>query len=225
MTSSGVSRAGTVGPVSTPTRGARRRTATRAALVAAARGLLADHAPAEVSIQSVTDAADVGFGSFYNHFESKTELFEVVVAEVLEEHGVLLDAVAGTLDDPAAVVAVSLRTSGRLALLSPETARILLRSGLAVVSAPTGLAPRALRNLRDGMAAGRFTAGDPRTAQVVIGGGLLGVLSAHLDSPAAELEAAVDELAELALRMLGLDPAEAAAIAHAPLPAVDWLAR
>jgi AcrR family transcriptional regulator len=28
-----------------------------------------------VSIQEITEAADIGFGSFYNHFESKEQLF------------------------------------------------------------------------------------------------------------------------------------------------------
>ena len=40
----------------------RRKARTRAALVAAARELLASRDPAEVSIQEITDAADVGFG-------------------------------------------------------------------------------------------------------------------------------------------------------------------
>jgi hypothetical protein len=31
--------------------------------------------------------ADVGFGPFYNHFSTKSELFEAAVADVLEELG------------------------------------------------------------------------------------------------------------------------------------------
>jgi len=40
----------------------RRKAQTRAALVSAARDLLTSRDPAEVSIQEITDAADVGFG-------------------------------------------------------------------------------------------------------------------------------------------------------------------
>ena len=40
----------------------RRKARTRAALVAAARQLLTHSDPAEVSIQEITDLADVGFG-------------------------------------------------------------------------------------------------------------------------------------------------------------------
>jgi len=62
----------------------RRKARTRASLVAAARTLLASRDPAEISIQEITDAADVGFGSFYNHFRSKQDLFDAAVDEVLE---------------------------------------------------------------------------------------------------------------------------------------------
>src|SRR4029079_10034250 len=71
-----------------------RKARTRAALVAAARELLASRDPAEVSIQEITDTADVGFGSFSNHFASKQDLFDAAVGEVLEEHGAMLDGIS-----------------------------------------------------------------------------------------------------------------------------------
>ena len=71
----------------------RRKARTRSALVTAARELLTSRDPAGVSIQEITEAADVGFGSFYNHFESKQELFDVAVDEVIEEHGAMLEKI------------------------------------------------------------------------------------------------------------------------------------
>ena len=47
------------------------------------------------------NTADVGFGSFYNHFSSKAELFEAAVADVLDELGALLDQLSVDVDDPA----------------------------------------------------------------------------------------------------------------------------
>ena len=44
-----------------------------------------------VPVLEITQAADVGMGSFYNHFDSKEELFEAAVADVLDNHGALLD--------------------------------------------------------------------------------------------------------------------------------------
>ena len=49
----------------------RRKARTRQALVDAAVQLIAEGRGERASIQEITDAADIGFGSFYNHFDSK----------------------------------------------------------------------------------------------------------------------------------------------------------
>jgi AcrR family transcriptional regulator len=67
--------------------------------------MLASRDPAEVSIQEITEAADVGFGSFYNHFGSKADLFDAALAEAMEELGQLLDDVTRDIDGPAQVFA------------------------------------------------------------------------------------------------------------------------
>lgn len=73
----------------TPARGAalnrveRRKAQTHKKLVDAARAMLANDTAAQASIQEITETADVGFGSFYNHFSSKAELFEAAVTDVL----------------------------------------------------------------------------------------------------------------------------------------------
>ena len=44
-------------------------------------------------ILEITQAADVGMGSFYNHFESKEQLFEAAVEAVMDAYGqALLDS-------------------------------------------------------------------------------------------------------------------------------------
>lgn len=63
-----------------------RRARTRAALIAAARRLLAEGRVA-VSVQEITTEAGVGFGSFYNHFDSKEDLFSEAVANTLDIWG------------------------------------------------------------------------------------------------------------------------------------------
>src|SRR5262245_42665756 len=52
-------------------RGARRKRETREKLLRAAFRLIAERGVDGVAINEITEAADVGFGSFYNHFESK----------------------------------------------------------------------------------------------------------------------------------------------------------
>jgi hypothetical protein len=73
------------------------------------RRLLGGTGALQIATQAGTDAeggrhdrlaADVGFGSFYNHFSSKAELFEAAVEDVLEETGQLLDRLSTDVDDP-----------------------------------------------------------------------------------------------------------------------------
>ncbi|HEX2805950.1 MAG TPA: helix-turn-helix domain-containing protein [Kineosporiaceae bacterium] len=49
-------------------------------MIDAASGLIAEGRGERASIQEITDRADVGFGSFYNHFESKEQLFRTGLA-------------------------------------------------------------------------------------------------------------------------------------------------
>ena len=135
----------------------RRKARTRQALVTAARRILAEQGSTDVSIQEITDAADVGFGSFYNHFESKSELFEVAVREVLDEYGAALDDACTNLTDSAEIYAVGVRMTARLALTRPGVAQVLLQVGLSYTSKEQGLAHEPCGT----SAAGSRTGGSP----------------------------------------------------------------
>ncbi|GAA4413433.1 TetR/AcrR family transcriptional regulator [Actinokineospora soli] len=204
---------------SVPNRLDRRKARTRAALVAAARQLLARGGTTEVSIQEITDLADVGFGSFYNHFPTKAELFEAAVAEALEEHGALLDEITADLDDPAEVFAASVRLTVLLYETHPQIARIMTNAAPAFRNAPTGLAPRALRDLTKAKAAGRFDIDAPTTALACAGGAILGVLNALDEGRITDVRHTADEVALNLLRMFGLPGPEAREIVARPLPA------
>jgi AcrR family transcriptional regulator len=202
-----------------PTRLDRRKARTRRALIEAARRILAEQGNGEASIQEITDTADVGFGSFYNHFESKAELFEVAVREVLEEYGADLDRACAELTDSAEIYAVGVRMTARLAFTRPAIAQVVLQVGLSYASEDRGLAPRALRDIRRGMADGRFSVQDASLALVATAGCVLAFIQTSLD-PASHLgESDADELAGMLLRMLGMTARSAQAVAHRPLPA------
>ncbi|MER5512847.1 TetR/AcrR family transcriptional regulator [Streptomyces sp. NPDC002766] len=207
-------------PSPAPNRLDRRKARTRAALIAAAQGFLAEHGRTDVNIQEITEAADVGFGSFYNHFTSKDELFDAAVALTLEEHGVLLESVVGNLRDPAEIFAASVRLTGRLQRTHTQIARILVRTGMPYLTSDSGLAPRAMRDLQAAADNGRLDIDDPHTAVAMVGGALLGVL--HLLETRPDLDAAhvSDQLAARLLRMFGMTRAEAHEITSRPLPAL-----
>lgn len=101
---------------------------TRSALIRAAQRFIAE-GKLSVPILDITQAADVGMGSFYNHFSSKEELFEAAVADALDNLGALLDGVTASTKDPAEAFAVNFRLSGRLFRYRPQEAALLLAHG------------------------------------------------------------------------------------------------
>jgi AcrR family transcriptional regulator len=197
----------------------RRKARTRQSLIDAALRLIAEGRGDRASIQEITDEADIGFGSFYNHFDSKEQLFQTASEDVLERWGEMIDAACVDLDDPAHVFAASLRISGRLAWTHPQIAGFITGTGLQLLDGARGLAPRALRDIRAGQAAGRFTIPNAEIALSAVAGGLLGLLRLHERQPDPIEENAVDELTEACLRLLGIRAAEARRLARLPLPA------
>ena len=204
-----------------PTRLDRRKARTRQALIDAAVRLIAEGRGERASIQEITEEADVGFGSFYNHFESKDQLFENASSEVLERWGNMIDRASAGITDPAEVFSVSLRLSARLSWTHPEVARFITGAGLDLLELPGGLAPRALRDIEAGQAAGQFSVTDPQVALSAVAGGLIGLLRLHQQHPERVEESSVDELAESCLRLLGLPSAKARRLARLALPATE----
>jgi AcrR family transcriptional regulator len=203
-----------------PGRADPRRARTRTALVAAAQRLLGE-GRAEVSIQEITATAGVGFGSFYNHFDDKEQLWTAAVAETLRAHGEFVTALTSGLDDPAEVFCVGLRLTGRLQRLFPQLARVLLHTGLsAVLASQDGLIVQARRDLEAAVAAGRFDIGDTELAMHVTAGSMLGLVALLDARPELDADAAADDYARRLLRAFGLSDAEAASLVARPLPSV-----
>ncbi|OBF83796.1 TetR family transcriptional regulator [Mycobacterium sp. 852002-51163_SCH5372311] len=200
-----------------PNRLERRKQRTRSALVKAAQQLIAE-GKTNVPVLEITRAADVGMGSFYNHFESKEQLFEAAVADVLDAHGTLLDELTASIEDPAETFATSFRLTGRLLRERPRESEILLANGPALLSSDRGLAPRALRDIEAAAAAGRFRIADPQLALATAGGALLGLGVLLREDPDREAASAADAMTENVLRLFGLSADEAHAVCQRPLP-------
>jgi AcrR family transcriptional regulator len=198
----------------------RRKQRTRSALIQAAQGFIAA-GKLNVPVLEITQAADVGMGSFYNHFQSKDELFDAAVADVLDTHGALLDALTASIDDPAETFACSFRLTGRLFRRRPQESQILLTSGLSLMSSDRGLAPRALRDITAAAEAGRFHVDDARLALSVAAGALMGLGRLLQDEPERDDGAAADKVTEDVLRLFGLSAEEAHEICTRPLPDLD----
>src|SRR6516162_4859910 len=200
-----------------PNRLERRKQRTRAALIKAAQQLIAE-GKVNVPVLEITQVADVGMGSFYNHFDSKEQLFEAAVADVLDAHGAMLNRLTESIDDPAETFATSFRLTGRLFRRRPQESEILLVNGPALLSSDRGLAPRALRDIKAGADAGRFKVDDPELALAMAGGALLGLGKLLRDNPDRDDAGAADAVTQSVLQLLGLSAEEAHAVCQRPLP-------
>ncbi|MFF3570557.1 TetR/AcrR family transcriptional regulator [Nocardia jiangxiensis] len=195
----------------------RRRERTRNALLGAARKFLSEGRSA-VSIQEITDAADVGFGSFYNHFDSKDQLFDEAVRSILQIYSEMRDGIVALYEDPAEVFAVSFRMTGRLQRQIPEGVRVILHSGMPVLLRDEGLAPRARRDIIAAQEASRFEPMDPDIAIMAAGGALLGLLQLLDATPDADAGALTDEMTFRVLRMFGMNKRAAQKLVSTELP-------
>ncbi|WP_311209478.1 MULTISPECIES: TetR/AcrR family transcriptional regulator [unclassified Aeromicrobium] len=198
----------------------KRRARTRAALIEAAQGLLVE-GRLGVPIQEVTERADVGIGTFYNHFASKDELFAAAIESALSQWAESLDAVDDGTTDPAALFARSFRLTGRLHRLEPQISRVLLSQGHALSQSPDGMGPRARRDIRAAQEAGRFLDMDLDRAMVVVTGAMIELGHLLHERPGLDEAETVDGVTSDVLVALGLERAEAERLCAEPLPSID----
>lgn len=196
----------------------RRKARTRAALVAAAQGFLAE-GRSTAPVLEITQAADVGMGSFYNHFESKDDLFRAAVDDALESVGAYLDTLTVDLADPVEMFTQSFRLVGRLFRLEPELSRVLLNSEPTLAgSTHSGLGPRSLRDITAAADIGRFRTADPELALAMVTGCLLALGRLLMDQPERDGDTAVDAMTAHVLCALGVSATEATELCSRPLP-------
>jgi AcrR family transcriptional regulator len=199
----------------------RRRAETRARLIEAARATFARQGIDATRINEITDAADVGFGSFYNYFQGKDDIVAAVVEDAAAAAGRAIEAATEDLDDPAEVVAVAHRAIIRHAAEDHEWGWLFVRLEISHDLAFAALGPYATRDLERGIEAGRFQVEDREVSVIAAGGALLGVLRAVLQGRAGT--DAAEHHAVLVLRMFGVPAGEAAEVARRPLPAISGL--
>jgi AcrR family transcriptional regulator len=193
----------------------RRREQTRRQLTGAARTLITERGVAGLRIADLTETADVGRGSFYNHFASKADLVKAVVTETLETlaTNVLSDLPQDA--DPAVRASIADRRFIRLARDDPEFARLLVHLDHGDDLFAAAVAPYARMTIQDGIDSGRFEVTDLDVVLVILTGSSLALIRALLGD---QVPADADEThAESVLRLLGLLPDEAREISRLPL--------
>jgi len=180
-----------------------------------------------VAIQDITNAADVGFGSFYNHFPSKEAIFQALKEEVIEHYAAALDRLSEQVADPAEKIAASARYTIRHGRADPVWGKFVLATNFNRDSLRHGLGRYLLRDVMTGIEAKRFVCHDLPSLVVAVGSTILGGLMAEVQlpqdsgDPFGTPEDLPEQVSATLLMTLGLPWPEAMEIASRPLPEVE----
>lgn len=194
------------------------RTRTRQSLVDAAHSLVEERGHDRLSIQDITDRADVSIGTFYNYFDNKQMVFEAVLDEIREQFEQRLSALRSNLSDPATLIAATLQFCFTEALDNAEWQDFLSKSGLDGEYLLLQNQDQCLLDITTGAQRGRFKIDNPAFVANLIHGM---VKHTTLEIAGGRLgREAIPDTTRYILRMLGLPELVAKAITQTPLPPV-----
>jgi AcrR family transcriptional regulator len=178
-----------------PSRFERRKERTRHELLAAAVGVLADKGFHDTKIADIANAADVGVGTFYLHFETKDALFDALVDETVRRLKAAVDEAQVASTDPIDRIRRANTAFCRFAAENREVFRIVFGHAAAyhdvIRRAQDLFAADIEQNMKDGIASGALSAvPTPVAAQAVVGMAtqLLSWWTEHASMPIETLE-------------------------------------
>ena len=199
------------------TRRSRSREATRQKLISATLRVVARKGLDGAAIADITEEADVGFGSFYNHFATKGEITTVVFEARANEVAEVNDLIGMRVTDTATAIAYIQRFLLTKAVHDPIWGWFVVHAANGMPEMSRLFMMRGKRDIERGVEQGRFSVASVDTAMRII-------LSALLDTMRIVLECnatgnVVSETIECLLRMLGVPAAEARTLSRKKLPA------
>jgi AcrR family transcriptional regulator len=186
---------------------------------AAAVRLFTTKGTTQLTVSELAQEANVARGTLYRNVGSVEDLFNRIVAEFSADLHRRVAATFAGIDDPAARLATGLRLWVRYAHENPTMGRFAVRFGLTEESLRAVMAGPPMRDIKAGIAAGRYdtgTASIDSIASLAVGATVSAmwmVLEGH-----QTWRDAGTSTAELLLRAMGIDPAEAHEISMADLP-------
>lgn len=195
---------------------ARRQRRNRDALLKAGHEVISEKGIDAATMLEISERADVASGTIYNYFKSKEELAIAVLELVMEQLALRIEQVTNSFTDPAQVYAFGMRMVLETATGDLRWRQLLHRSEVIANATFQRMGPFAIRDLRNAMAAGRFSNRDPeltwRMSCFSIVGVSLAITKGEL--PATSIDEAVVRL----LCMAGMNEPEARELATRPRP-------
>ena len=194
----------------------KRRKATRDRLVAAARSVMASKNIEAVTIGEITRFAEVGKGSFYNHFKSKEDLFLATLDDVIAEIADHITMAIKDVDDPAEILSIGIRLHIQLAVADPRIGRLIVNAPASLDFLSRYADPVINHTIDKGVESGRCEIFDRELFFTLMTSGLNATVLGHLDG---KLGAETDvEFARCVLLLAGLSRSEAAEVVQKDVP-------
>lgn len=193
----------------------RKRERTRSELVAAAERLVAARGLDALSIDEITEEADVAKGTFYTHFEDKDDLAAEIARSIRLELEHKITATNEGVTDAAIRMANGLSSLCTFAITQPVRARALLRLIPGGVDPDTPINAGIRGDVAMGAKSKRFTVASVTAATVATLGIAMsaGMRLSDQTRRAPEPFAFAAEVIATALTALGLKQAEALRLA------------
>jgi AcrR family transcriptional regulator len=198
------------------TSGGGKRERTQSALVRAAVAVFSLRGVAAATIQEVAQVAGMTTGTVYNHFTSKEVLLERVGIVLAQSLSQAIAASQADVTDGAERVVIGLRRYILLAEESPAWVLLLLEIAAANPALLQHIETYPLADLALALRQKRVSIPNETVALDLLEGfGMQAMRRVALGQAPAGHDIAA---ATLVLRALGMDPAEATAVASRPLP-------
>ncbi len=193
----------------------RKRERTRAEIVAAAERLVAARGLDALSIDEITEEADVAKGTFYTHFEDKEDLAAEIARNIRLELEDKITATNEGVTDAATRMANGLSSLCAFAITQPVRARALLRLIPGVVDPDTPINAGIRGDVVLGAKTKRFTVASVNAATVATLGIAMsaGMRLSDETRRVPEPFAFAAEVVATALTALGMKQAEALRLA------------
>lgn len=193
-----------------------RRVATRDRLIVAAKSVMADTSVDAVTIDVIVQKAGVGKGSFYNHFNSKEDLFFATLEQIFSDMADQIMLAIRVVDDPAEELAIGIKMYLQLATADPEIGRFIVNAPASLDILNRYADPVVNHTIDKGLQSERFKMRDRDLFFLLLTSGVNATLSGVLEQKFDD--SISTELAASALVLAGLDRSEAYEIAAKPLP-------
>jgi AcrR family transcriptional regulator len=197
-------------------RTARTRLRTRQKLITAARKVMGHNGGDNATIAEIAEEADVAFGTFYNYFESKSEISRAVFAACTEELSAAVKHYIDEIEDVPLAISFIGRTIITKARQDPIWAWFMTHTQAASAQFDHAFRQMAEQHFRQGVIQGRMIV---ENIQLAVTLSFACLVAAMKDIYAGNALASIEsDAVELLLRMYGVSASEARTLACVPLP-------